>query len=201
MQVDLDKLTSIAESVASGFGLEVLEVKLGQQGRRRSLEITIFRHDGRISLDDCEAVSRKLEAELEQQSEPLFDSSFVLEVQSPGIERKLSTEREYSIFAGYPVDVKTKAKVEGLGCDFTARLVGLSEGRVLLSKPKKNTGPARPKKSMKADADSGPAIPESLAVDMNNLIHVRLHAELPPSGNDANQHGCDISVGMETSQN
>jgi ribosome maturation factor RimP len=191
LHLDLEKLTTIAESVASSFGLELLEVKAGQQGKRRTIEITIYRRAGRISLDDCEQVSRSLEEKLDQQSPPLMDSNFLLEVQSPGIDRKLSSEREFSIFSGQPVEVKTKEKVEGLGSDFTGKLVGLTNGRVLISQPQKVTDKqVSRRKTAKAGTDQLiTGIPEPLEVEMSNVIQVRLHPEMSKVGEGSPDSG------------
>jgi ribosome maturation factor RimP len=193
LQVNLDKFTDLAESVASSFGLDVLEIKLGQQGKRRTIEVTLFKKTGRISLTDCEQVSRTLEQKLDEQSPPLMDSSFLLEVQSPGIDRKLSSEREFTVFAGHPVDVKTKQKIEGLGCDFTGKLVGLTNGRVLISNPNKAMSSDKSRrKSAKNEPKPTSELPEPLEVEMSNVIQVRLHPEMPKDPGDAAEAEIDL---------
>ncbi|MFX8008379.1 hypothetical protein ABTK85_20290, partial [Acinetobacter baumannii] len=77
-----------AEQVADKLGLKVVEVKFGQEGKRRTLEVTIFRTSEAVGHDDCETVSRQLDALLDENAQsdaPLVDGSYSLIVQSPGI--------------------------------------------------------------------------------------------------------------------
>jgi ribosome maturation factor RimP len=186
MQANLEKIMNLAESTAQALGLEVVEVRFGQQGKKRSLEVTIYRPGGRVALADCEQVSRALDEVLETQNPPLIDFAFLLDVQSPGIDRKLSSEREFKLFAGQQVEVKTKQKIDELACDHAiARLTGLKSGRVSLSHPRKaeapkanrkpTSGSKRPKGSAKEAALV--SAPESVEIELDNVIYVRLLPE------------------------
>jgi len=177
IQPNLNQVTTLAEQVVSAFGLSLVDVKLGQQGKNRTLEITIYKPGAHVSLGDCEQVSRKLEAVLDEQSPPVVDGAFLLEVQSPGIDRKLSSEREFALFSGQNVEVKTKQKVDGLGSAFTGKLTGLADGRVLVDHPEKISDRPKHKKS-KQEAEA--QAPESIAVEMSNIISVRLIPGDPP---------------------
>jgi ribosome maturation factor RimP len=178
MQANIDRITQLAESVTEPLGLSLVDVRIAQQGKRRSIEVTIYRTGGRISLDDCEAVSRQLEAALDAEPVPVMDGSFVLEVQSPGIDRKLVHEREFKLFAGQMVEVKTKAKVDGLGSAFTGKLVGLDGSTVTIADPAKITDSPKSKKKGAVTAD--PAVPNPVHIEQDNLISVRLQPQLVP---------------------
>ena len=179
MQPNLEKITALAEEITSANGVSLIEVRVAQQGRQRSIEITIYRKGGRISLTDCEQVSRQLDELLEKQETPVMDGTFFLEVQSPGIDRKLNSEREFELFAGQPVEVKTKQKVEGLGAAFTGKLVGLTDGRLNISQPQKLTdAPQKKNKQTKAMPALDQEKPETVEVEMSNVISVRLHPDL-----------------------
>ena len=131
----LNNVSVLAQQIAVAQGLEVLDVKISQQGRRGSLEVTIFKPGGKVSLSDCETVSRQLDEELEKralENLPVLDGEFLLEVQSPGIDRQLKTEREFKLFAGQKVKVKTKEKVGELGDTFTGLLSGIEDGKIFI---------------------------------------------------------------------
>ncbi len=175
MQADIKRITQLADTVSSSIGLSVVDVRLVQQGKRRTMEITIYRPGGRIGLDDCEQMSRQLEAALELEPDDVFESSFDLEVQSPGIDRKLASEREYSLFSGLPVEVKTKQKVEGLGSAFTGKLLGLENDSVMIADPQKLIDNPKPKhKSAKVQAPLEKESLGTIAVQMSNVISVQL---------------------------
>lgn len=135
LEETLGHLTRLAEEVAHPLGLEVVEVKIGQQGRRKTLEVTIFRSSGPVSLSDCEQVSRKLEALLDDSQatgQPLVDGAYLLEVQSPGIERQLKGEKEFRIFKGHKVLVLARNRVGALGTEFTGILAEGEGGKITL---------------------------------------------------------------------
>ena len=183
---NLQVINTLADRVASSLGLLVVETKFGQQGKQPTVAVTIYRKGERISLDDCEQMSRQLEVLLEEQTPPLTASSFLLAVQSPGIDRKLSSEREYEIFSGQQVEVKTKQKVERLGSAFTGQLIKLESGRILVDHPEKISDK---KLSAKQKIKAAAEILTSIEVEVNNVISVCLTATVldkRPS-NDAQQ--------------
>lgn len=68
------------------------------------LRLYIAGRDFRISLDDCETVSRRIDPLIEALPE-LGDISYNLEVSSPGAFRPLKTRREMDFYRGQPVRV------------------------------------------------------------------------------------------------
>ncbi|MEE0944778.1 MAG: ribosome maturation factor RimP [Clostridia bacterium] len=67
--------------------------------------------DGGVGIDDCEAYSRAISDKLDE-LDPITDP-YVLEVSSPGADRKLTTEREFNHYIGREVDVKLYAARNG----------------------------------------------------------------------------------------
>ncbi len=62
-------------------------------------------------LDDCERMSRALEAELDVAE--IIPDAYMLEVSSPGISRELVTDREFISFKGFPVVISTSPPHNG----------------------------------------------------------------------------------------
>jgi ribosome maturation factor RimP len=104
---------AIAGTVA-GLGYELVDVERGQRGL---LRVTIDRIPGRryavesesVTVDDCEAVTRQLQYALEVEG---LDYAR-LEVSSPGLDRPLKSEADFTRFAGQPVHVTLKAPFNG----------------------------------------------------------------------------------------
>ena len=67
--------------------------------------------DGGVSLNDCEALSRRVSDVLDEK-DPITDAYF-LEVSSPGLNRTLFTNEHYTRFIGSEVLVKLAKAVEG----------------------------------------------------------------------------------------
>lgn len=166
----LDSLIGIAEEVTASLGLTLVDTRFGQQGRRRSLKVTIYNPAGQISIEDCEKVSRRLDEVLESQDPPVVSGSYVLEVESPGLERQLKTEREFAVFNGQRVSVESQDKIKGLGTQFLGTLQGMNNGRIKLTELKPVVSSKKKKKDL-----SPPPPPGEIELDFSNLVRVRLH--------------------------
>jgi len=117
-----------AAAVAREEGCELLELKIHRRGERSVVALTVDRAGG-VSVEDCARVSRRLEAVLDQQQP--FEHAYVLEVSSPGLDRKLESPREYLHFRGRQVRVETRQPVTGRH-QFRGRLLGLDSERGML---------------------------------------------------------------------
>jgi len=180
------EVTGLAEKIAAPLGFQVVDVRLTQQGRRKNLEVTIFSPVKHVGLSDCETLSRQLGELLEPQGSgqaPIIEGPYVLEVQSPGIERELKTEREFQVFAGHKVFIRSKDKVTDLGSEFTGTLESLQDGKVHLKnlKPvlaKKGTG-HNAKPSKKAAELQKSAFPgcSQLTLELKKVALIRLQPE------------------------
>ncbi len=126
----IEQLTvELAEPFAVQIGCEVIEAEYKKEGSEYYLRVYIDREDGYVSIDDCEHVSRALEAELDR-LDPIKDA-YYLEVCSPGIDRALKRDKDFVRFMESDVDVKFFAPVGGKK-EYTGKLVGYENGKVTL---------------------------------------------------------------------
>lgn len=77
---------------------------------------------GGIDLDDCQAISEKLSARLDNSD--IISGAYILEVSSPGIDRILKKDKDFVREAGKVVDVTLYAPIDG-----KKLFVGELEGR------------------------------------------------------------------------
>jgi len=94
--------------------------------KRPILRIYIYNPEG-TSIDDCEWVSKRIGALLDV--EDLIDKAYILEVSSPGLDRKFKNIEEYDIFKGKDVVVKTKEPINEKKV-FKGTLLGLEDEKV-----------------------------------------------------------------------
>jgi ribosome maturation factor RimP len=127
------RVTELAEPLATSLGLELVEVEYKSEGGRMVLRLFIDR-DGGVTLDDCAAVSRELAEILDV--EDFIRGRYSLEVSSPGLDRPLKKQSDYTRFVGRLVKIRT---FELLPDDagnkrktFTGELLGLEGGVVRL---------------------------------------------------------------------
>jgi ribosome maturation factor RimP len=126
--VDLDKIREAAERVARPEGIDVLDVEW-KQGRQRLLRVYIDKPDG-ITHGDCQKVSEQLGVVLDVE-DLVPGPGYVLEVSSPGLDRKLRGPAEFERFAGRRARISLSEPVEN-ATFFEGRLAGLAEGMVRL---------------------------------------------------------------------
>ncbi len=92
----------LADRVATGHGVEVLELTLRGQGRGRVLRV-ILDADEPVEADVVEQVSKDLSRALDQ-ADPL-PGSYTLEVSTPGLARPLNTARDFRRQRGHEVSI------------------------------------------------------------------------------------------------
>lgn len=171
-----EKVAQIVEPILGPKDLVLVNARFTNQGKRRVLEVTIHKPGSTVSLDDCEKVSKKLDKLLDNKKNgPLVDGPFVLQVQSPGIDRKLKTQKELKVFVGERVEVRSKIPIEPIGDSFVGILEEAIDGRVTISNPKvAETKPkkGKKKKSKKQDSVLNPV--EEITLEFSDLSSIRL---------------------------
>jgi len=126
--MELERIREAAERAAYSAGVEVVDVEW-KIGKQRFLRVYIDKPEG-ITHRDCEAVSEQLGVLLDVE-DLVPGPSYVLEVSSPGLDRKLTKAAEFERFAGRLAKISTIEPV-GNTTFFQGRLAGYSEGRVKL---------------------------------------------------------------------
>ena len=92
----------LADRVATGHGVEVLELALRGQGRGRVLSVIIDAEEP-VEADVVEVVSKDLSRALDQ-DDPVA-GSYTLEVSTPGLSRPLQTRRDFRRQRGHEVSI------------------------------------------------------------------------------------------------
>ena len=126
--VDLDKIRAMVERVATSEGLTVIDVEL-KGGRSNPLLRVYIDKPGGVSHADCQLVSEQLSAILDV--EDPFPGRYVLEVSSPGLDRKLSKPSDFMHFVGRRARLVVREAVDNEKI-FEGRLAGFDNGRVRL---------------------------------------------------------------------
>ncbi|HAZ43177.1 MAG TPA: ribosome maturation factor RimP [Cyanobacteria bacterium UBA11369] len=107
----IPQIIDLATPVALDLGLEVVGAVFQTNQYPPVLRVDIRNPEQDTSLDDCERMSRALEAALD--ATEIIPDAYILEISSPGISRYLSTDREFISFKGFPVLVETQEPHEG----------------------------------------------------------------------------------------
>lgn len=131
--IDIEQRTEeIARPVIEANNLELVDIEYVKEKDNYYLKIFIDKEGG-IFVDDCELVSRAIDPELDKQN--FIKDEYILEVSSPGLDRKLRRDSEFVKYAGRLVDIKLYKKIDGVK-ELQAELVGLKDNKIVLKNEK-----------------------------------------------------------------
>mgnify|MGYP002517320100 CR=1 FL=1 len=101
----------MAKPIVENLGYELVEVKYAKGAY--GMDLTLFIHsENGISLDDCEKVSKALDAPLDELN-PTNDQPYSLNVSSLGLDRPIKTADDARRNLGNEVDVKLYVPKDG----------------------------------------------------------------------------------------
>ena len=123
-----DRIRQLVQGIVEGQGYEFVDLEFKGAGNNSVLRIFIDRTDG-ISHRDCELVSEQVGTVLDIEDLILF--SYTLEVSSPGLERKLVKESDYTRFEGKLARIQTRIPLNHQRI-FKGRLRGFQDGNIRL---------------------------------------------------------------------
>ena len=107
----IPQIIDIATPVAATLGLDVVGAVFHTNQSPPILRVDIRNLQEDTGLEDCERMSRALEAALDLAD--IIPDAYVLEISSPGISRSLTSDREFISFKGFAVVVSTSEPYEG----------------------------------------------------------------------------------------
>jgi ribosome maturation factor RimP len=172
MAFDKEKLREIAERVAGSSGLEIVDLEVLGSGKHRTLRVFIDRpgaapspnHPDGVTHEDCSSFSREYGTIIDVE-DAVPGGSYVLEVSSPGLDRKLTKAKDFERFRGHRVKLMTREPVNN-NRHFEGRLESFENGKLLL-----DLSAARRKNRQKDGA-------ESVEVELGNVEKANLVPEI-----------------------
>jgi ribosome maturation factor RimP len=172
--VGLDKVREVVDRVAQSSGLEVVDVELHGGGKARMLRIYIDKPGG-VTHEDCASFSREVGTIFDVE-DVVPGGSYMLEVSSPGLDRRLSRPEEYQRFTGSLVKLMTRDPVNG-NRHFEGRLKAFHDGGLSLEL----TGRKKSKKHHAVEQGT------EVEIDLANVEKANLVPELPIGSRKSNK--------------
>ena len=122
-------LEALVAPVVEAAGLDLVDVELRREGKRRVLRVTVDREGG-LDLDTIAEVSERVSRRLDVEG---FDPGpYALEVSSPGVERPLRGPADFGRHVGQEVRVRTSEPVGGARVH-RGRLIAAGEDSVTIA--------------------------------------------------------------------
>ncbi len=104
------KATALILPIIEEMRFELVDVEYVKEGGTWYLRAYIDKPGG-ITVDDCEAVSRRFSDLLDE--EDFIEDSYVMEVSSPGLDRPLKKDSDLQRSIGREVDIKLFRPIDG----------------------------------------------------------------------------------------
>ena len=125
----IKEVTALIEPILYEMEIELVDIEyLSEQGRW-ILRIYVDESGG-ITLDDCARVSREIGDLIEVKD--IFDQGYVLEVSSPGLNRRLKKEKDFERAVGKNIKIRMATPLEGQQ-NFRGSLQSFQDGILCLS--------------------------------------------------------------------
>ncbi len=127
----LEKVKELTATALSDSGIELVELTYRREGPRMVLRFTVDKRGG-INIDECGRLSRKIERILDEAN--FIEEDYVLEVQSPGLDRPLVKTSDFERAIGKEVKISTYAPISGRR-DHTGKLKWVNDERIIIETP------------------------------------------------------------------
>lgn len=111
-------LENLLNDFLSAQGLELVELSCCHEGRNLVVRLLVEKPEGGITIGECVRVNRRIGDLFEEKD--IIRESYVLEVNSPGLDRPLKTKQDFSRCRGRQVKffliepINGKIEMEGL---------------------------------------------------------------------------------------
>jgi ribosome maturation factor RimP len=105
----VDAVAQLVTPIAVALGLEVVEVKYAKEYNGMNLTVFIDKEGG-VSINDCETLHRAIDAPLDE-LDPI-EGAYILNVSSLGIDRPLTTPRDFERNLNKKISVKLYQAVD-----------------------------------------------------------------------------------------
>ncbi len=125
-------VTGLVKPVLDDLGIELYCIQISG-GKGRGLLRVFIEKEGGVTIDDCQRVSREIEAILDV--EDPMPGPFTLEVSSPGIERPLNRPEDFRRFTGQTARVVTIESVENQKF-FVGEILEAGDDEIIMLLPK-----------------------------------------------------------------
>ncbi len=124
----VERIKKLLEPIANEHRYYIVDITCRREGGRLALRVLADKEGG-ITIDDCTRLNNELSELLDREN--IIEEQYVLEVSSPGLDRKLNKDEDFTWAVGKRIKVTTYAPLDGKNV-FVGMLAGLGEGTVVI---------------------------------------------------------------------
>jgi ribosome maturation factor RimP len=121
-----DRVRAMVDPMLSDEEIELVDIEYRRESRGWVLRLYLDKEGG-VTLDDCTRISQEIGRSLDV--EDLIQTPYTLEISSPGLTRRLKTEKDFMKHQGNLIKVRTISPIDHRR-QFKGKLLGVSENRI-----------------------------------------------------------------------
>ena len=123
-----DHIKSLIESYLEDNGIDLVEIIYRREQGGMVLRLLADTTDG-ITIAECEALNNYLSEAIDK--EEVIAEHFLLEVASPGLDRPITTDRDFARAIGKELDIRMYEPVDGKR-EHQGKLIGMEKDNVVI---------------------------------------------------------------------
>ena len=128
LPIEIENIRPAMEAEIVKNGAELFELLFRRLGSRSTLTFIVDKKGG-VSIEDCARINRSLSLFLEEN--PVIEGSYYLEVNSPGLDRALKTEKDFLRVTNELIRVFAKEDT-GRVASYLGHVLSVAEGVIEL---------------------------------------------------------------------
>ena len=123
-------IQAILEPILAQASTELVESKAHRQGSQLVIRLLVDKVGG-ITIQDCARLNRQIGFALEQANVP--DEPYTLEVFSPGLDRPLTTKRDFERAIGEDLEIEAVEPSTQARTSFTGQLLAVQHEAIVVT--------------------------------------------------------------------
>ncbi|MEI6863327.1 MAG: ribosome maturation factor RimP [Candidatus Omnitrophota bacterium] len=130
-----ERVKALAQAYLDDNSIELVEIMYRREQGGMVLRLLVDTPEG-IRIDECEAVNKFLSKTLDE--EDVVKDSYTIEVASPGLDRRLVTDRDFERVIGKDIEATTYEKIDGKKVH-VGKLIGMDKEMVVIESGGRST--------------------------------------------------------------
>jgi ribosome maturation factor RimP len=129
MEYLLDRIRELISGLFESRQLDLVDLKMQREKGRMFLRFFVDKSEGGITLDECANLNTEIGKILDETG--IIQESFVLEVSSPGLDRRLITEKDFRRVINKNIRIFLSEEVEGR-LEFIGQLLRVEAEKIVI---------------------------------------------------------------------
>ena len=123
-----ERISELAAEYLKQNNMELIEIIYRREQGGMALRITVDTQDG-VTIDECEALNNYLSELLDR--EDIIQEHYLLEVSSPGLDRPITTDRDFERSMNKELEITTYEAID-MRKTHEGKLIGMDKDKIVI---------------------------------------------------------------------